>query len=280
MILSKKHKIIIATTAAAIFLLLSVIISNCYLEIKNYSISDKARIVLLSDLHGNSFGKGNKNLLKKITELQPDIICLAGDFIDEDNTAQDNAEFIDFLDKLTDIALVYYSYGNHDLNYFNKNGYTLIEEIQATGCIVLEEEYVDIEINNKKIRLGGIFDYAFNQKYVSRDEWFKDSTFLFLNDFCNTDRTKILMCHRPESFIYDNASFWEIDYVLCGHTHGGIWRLPFIGGVIAPEQGLFPMYDKGEYQINNIKMIISSGLSGYKNIPRLFNCPEITVIEI
>ncbi|MBR5498059.1 MAG: metallophosphoesterase [Clostridia bacterium] len=261
-------------------MLLSVIISNCYLEIKNYSISDKARIVLLSDLHGNSFGKGNKNLLKKITELQPDIICLAGDFIDEDNTAQDNAEFIDFLDKLTDIALVYYSYGNHDLNYFNKNGYTLIEEIQATGCIVLEEEYVDIEINNKKIRLGGIFDYAFNQKYVSRDEWFKDSTFLFLNDFCNTDRTKILMCHRPESFIYDNASFWEIDYVLCGHTHGGIWRLPFIGGVIAPEQGLFPMYDKGEYQINNIKMIISSGLSGYKNIPRLFNCPEITVIEI
>ena len=110
MILSKKHKIIIATTAAAIFLLLSVIISNYHLEIiKNSFTQDdsvECRIVLISDLHGNSLGKGNKKLLKKITELQPDIICLAGDFIDEDNTPDDNAEFITFLNNITDISPV------------------------------------------------------------------------------------------------------------------------------------------------------------------------------
>lgn len=283
MILKKKHKEIISITTAAIFLLLSVIISNYHLEVKRYNytddISDVCRIVLISDLHGNTFGKNNEHLLKKIRKLSPDIICLAGDFIDEDNTSEDNAELINFLNKLTDITPVYYSFGNHDLGYLKINGYSLLDDISKTGCVILEEEYVDIDINDKQIRLGGIYNYAFNQQYASKEEWMKDSTFIFLDKFTDTDRTKILMCHRPESFIYDNASFWEIDYVLCGHTHGGIWRLPFIGGLVAPEQGLFPEYDKGEYNINNITMIISSGLSGYKKIPRLFNSPEITVIE-
>ena len=90
-----------------------------------------------------------------------------------------------------------------------------------------------------------------------------------------------MLAHRPDSFIYGNAAYlWDIDLVLSGHTHGGLWRLPFIGGVIAPEQGLFPEYDKGEFDLGNIKMIISSGLNGYNNIPRLFNSPEITVIEL
>ncbi len=279
----RKHKVIISITAAAIFLLLSVIISNNYIEVNRYCFTENApkiaRIVLISDLHGNSFGKDNERLINKIKTLQPDITCLAGDFIDDNNTPEDNTEFIKLLKNLKEINPVYYSYGNHDLNYFNKNGFNLIDEIKNTGCVVLDEDFVDIDIKNKKIRLGGIFDYAFNQQYISTEEWMLDSTFVFLDEFTDTDRTKILMCHRPESFIYDNASFWNIDYVLCGHTHGGIWRLPFIGGVIAPEQGLFPEYDKGEFDINNIKMIISSGLSGYKKIPRLFNSPEITVIE-
>lgn len=284
MILNKKHRIIIFTTAAAIFLLLSVIISNYNIDINTYNYSENksevGRIVLISDLHGREFGEYNKQLIDKIISLKPDIICLAGDFIDEDNTTDDNAEFIDFLNKISEISPVCYSYGNHDLGYYNTNGFSLLDDIRKTGCIVLDEEFVDVEINGKQIRIGGMFDYAFNQQYLSPEEWKHDSTFIFLDKFTDTARTKILMCHRPESFIYEDASLWNVDYVLCGHTHGGIWRLPFIGGVIAPEQGFNPEYDKGEYDINNIKMIISSGLSGYKKIPRLFNSPEITVIEI
>ena len=282
--IKKNNKVLIFITAAAIFLLLSVIISNNHIEIKRYhyadDVSDTVSIVLISDLHGNSFGKGNQQLLNKIRDIHPDIICLAGDFIDEDNTPKDNAEFIEFLEKLTDINPVYYSYGNHDLGYFRENGFTLLDDIRKTGCTILEEEYVDIDIKYKHIRLGGMYDYAFNQQYLSGEEWMQDPTYIFLEEFSDTDRTKILMCHRPESFIYEDASAWNIDYVLAGHTHGGIWRLPFVGGFIAPEQGLFPEYDKGEFDINNIKMIISSGLSGYKKIPRMFNNPEITVIEI
>lgn len=279
----KKMMLIIFRMAATIFLLLSVIISNYHIDINTYNYSDKksevSKIVLISDLHGREFGKNNKRLINKIASLKPDIICLAGDFIDKDNTPDDNTEFIDFLNNIAEISPVYYSYGNHDIGYYNTNGFSLLDDIRKTGCIVLEEEFVDVEINGKQIRIGGMFDYAFNQQYVSQEEWVQDSTYIFLDKFTDTDRMKILMCHRPESFIYENASFWEIDYVLSGHTHGGIWRFPFIGGVIAPEQGLFPTYDKGEYAINNIRMIISSGLSGYKKIPRLFNSPEITVIE-
>ena len=281
--MARKYKLLFSITAAAIFLLLSVIISNYHLEITTYNYAENSesttKIVLLTDLHGNSYGKDNNRLISKITDIQPDIICLAGDFIDEDNSEEDNAEFISFLYRITDISQVYYSYGNHDVGYFLSNGYTIIDDIRKTGCTVLEEEYVDIEINGKIIRVGGMFDYAFNQQYLPEDEWADDSTCKFLNEFTDTDRTKILLCHRPESFIYEDASLRSIDFVLCGHTHGGIWRLPFIGGLIAPEQGLFPEYDKGEFDINNIKMIISSGLSGYKKIPRLFNSPEITVIE-
>jgi len=206
--------------AAAIFLLLSVIISNYHIQINTYDYSENksefCRIVLISDLHGREFGKNNKRLINKIASLKPDIICLAGDFIDEDNTSDDNSKFIDFLNSITTISPVYYSYGNHDLGYFNQNSFSFIDEIKSTGCIILEEEYVDIEINKKLIRLGGMFDYAFNQQYLPKDEWTNDSTFIFLNEFTDTDRVKILMCHRPESFIYEDASLRSIDLFYVG----------------------------------------------------------------
>ncbi len=281
--LKKKYKILISISAAAIFLLLSVIISNCLFVTKTYyyadDFSDRIRIVLISDLHGKKFDENNSRLIEKISEINPDVICLAGDFIDENNTEEDNIEFIGLLEKLNSISPTYYSYGNHDLNYINMNGDNISKLIEETGCVILEEEYVDLEINYKKIRLGGMFDYAFNQQYVPDEEWQNCTTYKFLADFTETDRIKILLCHRPDSFIYGNAALWDIDYVLSGHTHGGLWRLPFIGGVIAPEQGFLPKYDKGEYDIGNIKLIISSGFDGYNNIPRLFNCPEITVVE-
>ena len=282
--LNKKCKTIISVTTAAFFLLLSVIVSNYHIKINTYNYADDAesacRIVLISDLHGRKFGKNNSFLINKISEIKPDIICLAGDFIDEDNSTTDNDEFVDLLSNLTELTQVYYSFGNHDLYYIENDNTELIERMKNTGCIILNENYVDIDLNSNAIRLGGMFDYAFNQQYIPLSEWHDDSTYKFLTDFTDTERTKILMCHRPESFIYDDASLWNIDYVLSGHTHGGLWQLPFIGGLIAPEQGFFPEYDKGEFNLNNIKMIISSGFSGYKYIFRLFNTPEITVIEL
>ena len=280
-----KKKITLTSAAAVLFLLLSVVISNFTLDVKEYRVDingdSDIKIVYISDLHNNEFGKDNSRLINKITEQEPDIICLGGDFIDEDNSDDDNKKLIDFITALTSVTDVYYCYGNHDLNYFNAVGYDILTEIENAGCTVLEENYADITINGTGLRIGGLFDYAFNQKYVPDDEWTESDTYKFLRDFTDTDRATVLLAHRPDSFIYGNAAYlWDIDLVLSGHTHGGLWRLPFIGGVIAPEQGLFPEYDKGEFDLGNIKMIISSGLNGYNNIPRLFNSPEITVIEL
>lgn len=267
------------------FVITELFISNFNLNITNYKYSysnqHSVKIVFISDLHGRMYGKNNSRLINKIANQEPDIICLGGDFIDENNTDEDNTEFLNLCEALVDIAPVYYSYGNHDLAYFESHGFDILDNMEQIGCTVLNEEYIDIEINSTSLRIGGMFDYAFNQQYLPHEEWVNDSTYKFLQDFTDTDRQNILLCHRPESFIYGESSLlWDIDYVLCGHTHGGIWRLPIIGGLIAPEQGLFPEYDYGEFELENIKMIISSGLSGYKSIPRLFNSPEITVIEL
>ena len=280
-----KKKIFITSTAAVIFLLLSVVISNFTLDVNKYSVDidgdSDIKIIYISDLHNNEFGKNNSRLISKITGLSPDIICLGGDFIDEDNDADDNKQLINFITALTSVADVYYCYGNHDLNYFKAVGYDILSEIENTGCTILEENYTDITINGTELRIGGLFDYAFNQKYIPDDEWILSDTYKFLSDFTDTDSSTVLLAHRPDSFIYGNAAYlWDIDFVLSGHTHGGLWRLPFVGGIIAPEQGLFPKYDKGEFDLGNIKMIISSGLNGYENIPRLFNSPEITVIDL
>lgn len=281
---SKKYKSILSITTAAIILLLFVVISNYMITIKNYNYtytdSPAVKIIFISDLHGKLYGKDNFMLINKIADQEPDIICLGGDFIDEDNTSDDNNEFLELLKNLVAIAPTYYSYGNHDLHYFRANGHDILSDMEDLGCTVLEEKYVDIELNGISFRIGGIYDYAFNRKNLSQSNWNKDSTNKFLKEFTNTDKHTILLCHRPDCFIYGNAtSLWNIDYILCGHTHGGICQIPFVGGFIAPDQGFFPEYDKGEFIFENTKMIISSGLSGYKIIPRLFNSPEITVIE-
>ena len=135
-------------TALVIFLLLSVIISNYHIEVITYNYADDAesdcRIVLISDLHGREFGKDNSVLLKKIVEVEPDIICLAGDFIDEDNTPADNNEFLLLLSNLTELAPVYYSFGNHDLNYLENNFSDLVERMENTGCIILDENFQQV----------------------------------------------------------------------------------------------------------------------------------------
>lgn len=276
---------IVILTAVLFLLLLLFVLSNTCLITANYQIrtqdSSGFTIVFLSDLHGKEFGRDNNRLIAKIAEEAPDIICLGGDFIDEDNSQIDNEQFLRLVGELLKIAPVYYSTGNHDDIYFSQNGREIIGQLEALGCRYLEEDYVDIDTDTASLRLGGLYNYAFNQQYVPDDEWKNSDTYRFLTDFTDTDRTTVLLCHRPDSFIYGDAAYlWDIDLVLCGHTHGGLWRLPLIGGLIAPEQGFNPPYDKGEFELGNITMIVSSGLSGYGKIPRLFNSPEITVITL
>lgn len=233
---------------------------------------------VLSDLHFSVFGKDNYRLIKAVKETSPDIILLAGDFFDYHHGKTNTQRVIKTLKSLCEIAPVYMTPGNHDMRFNIQTGENYKEYAESAGVTVLDGEYKDIEIKGQKVRLGGIFDHSVYLEDYG-DRWYSSPIYEYLKEFEKTESLSLLMMHRPNTFIYTNDE-WNIDAVFCGHDHGGIWQIPFIGGVYAPEQGFLPEYDKGEYDICGTKMFLSAGLEGYYIVPRLFNRVEILKITI
>ena len=160
----------------------------------------------------------------------------------------------------------------------------MIKELEDVGVTVLDKAYEDIEINGNTIRIGGMYAYAFGlNDFNSVDkDTMEEGVYDFLCDFQDTDNYKIMMAHRPDSFIFGNASeVWDIDLVVSGHTHGGQVVLPFLGGLYVGDQGFFPEYDKGLFDLNKIKILITSGLgAGKQKLPRFNNVPEIVNLKL
>lgn len=264
---------------------LAVVPSRVWISVEEYAISaagkaEGVQIALISDLHGQKFGEGNEKLVRKLAGQEPNLICVVGDMFEADASEDEIADFAALLRELVEIAPVFVSYGNTEIAYEAANGAQWRQAAENAGATVLEEDYVDLEINGQALRIGGIFGYAFRNAQ-NEAAWKASETYQFLSNFTETDAYKILLCHRPDSFIFGEAyNNWAVDLVLCGHTHGGLCRLPFVGGLYAPEQGWLPQYDKGLFTLGEIKMVITSGLSGYGWIPRVLNLPEITMIQL
>ena len=260
-----------------VFCYYGVYISYNNLTENNYTIESKKidndiNLIIISDLHDNELGENNINLVEKIKSKSPDMVLVVGDMVN-DNSYNSNI-VVDFLKQISSAIPVYYSLGNTEEDYIKANTSDLIQELKDINVTVLNNEYKDIKINNTTIRVGGMYDYAFgveNKKVYS-----------FLCDFQDTKNYKIMMSHRPDSFIFGDASeVWDIDLVVSGHTHGGQVRLPFMGGLYVGDQGYFPMYDKGLFDLNKIKILITSGLgSGKQKIPRFNNVPEVVNLKI
>ena len=271
--------------AVVLFTSSALLYSNFYVKTVDYrfeeaSVADEVRIVFLSDLHGRSFGKDNRRLLNAIRKAEPHLICLVGDFFDTTLSDEQIAAMYDFCRDCTEICDTYFSLGNHEVLFMEKYG-EIREKLLACGVPLLEETYLDLTVNNQKLRLGGMSKYAFAMSGRS-EEWFASDTYAFLKDF-TSEKTipTVLMCHRPECFFLNNSKHdWEISYLLCGHTHGGLWRLPFVGGLLAPEQLWFPEYYYGHYDYGNLQMLITAGFKGYQFVPRLFNPCEIAVLHL
>lgn len=267
------------------FCLVGLLISSISLKKAQYIIVDSriarpVKIVFLADLHMKDAKDDNKRLIQKIADQNPDIIALIGDMIDDAISAQDVQTLNDLAAALVKIAPVYYSLGNDELAFIRKNGRSVLDALAAAGATVLDESYQDIEVNGNRIRIGGLYANAFRQ-HISEAEWRKTSTVQFMSRFENSDQLKVLLCHRPDSLIFNNASQdWRIDLALSGHTHGGLVRIPLAGGLYAAGQGFFPKYDYGRYKLGGMTMFITSGLSGYKDLPRLWNRPEIAVLQL
>lgn len=268
-----------------IFFLLGLLYSSLPVKVTHYEITDSrisnpVKIVFLSDLHSAGAASGNPDLVRKVTEQKPDVIALVGDMIDDNSTESDAHALVGFITSLMKAAPVYYSMGNDEFAYMRKNGRSVFDALATAGATLLDETDQDISVNGNQIRIGGLYALAFSQKGKAADtNWQKTSG--FLTRFGSTGRLKIMLCHRPDSFIFNGASHdWNVDLILSGHTHGGLIRLPFLGGLLAAGQGLRPAYDYGRYQLNHMTMIITSGISGYKTVPRIWNRKEIAVLQL
>lgn len=282
----KKIAILILAFVVAV-MIVATILSNVCIKTSEYTISlsglsEGARVVVVSDLHGKEYGRNNKRLLKKISEQKPDAIFVVGDMLDDGDAENGFSKTKNLLIELLDIAPVYLSYGNQEKEY---SGYILdsfVNTITEKGIIVLDDSFVDCEIGGQKIRIGATMGHAFPFGRT-KEEFENSNEYIFLKDMEKTDVPTIVLAHMPDTFIFNGAhNYWSnIDLVVSGHTHGGVVRLPFVGGLYAPMQGLFPEYDYGFYMLGEkMKMVITSGLSGYTFIPRFLNFPEICVLNL
>ena len=254
---------------------------NTALEVNEYEmISNRIpeafsgfRIAQISDLHNAQFGERNEGLLSLLSQADPDIIVITGDLIDSRHTDIEIA--LEFCESAIEIAPVYYVTGNHEARVTEyedlKNG------LEENGIVILENEKVRLSRDEEYITLMGIQDPSFTTDYLFGDA--ESVAAATLSEFQNeSDRYTVLLSHRPELFdVYVDS---QIDLVFSGHAHGGQFRVPFIGGLVAPNQGFFPEYDAGLFSKENTTMVVSRGV-GNSIIPLRFNNrPEIVVVEL
>ena len=279
--IKKKHIIMLAIVTVLILLIIWIAYGNTDLEIYKYNVKsedipsefDNFRIVQISDLHNAEFGENNEKLLLMLKQADADIIAITGDMIDSRNTDVDVA--ISFAQKAVNIAPVYYVNGNHEsrvLGEYEK----LKQGLTDAGVNILENSSADITIGDEAITLIGINDPTFRMDIVD-DTMEQNIAHQLVNVIPDNDNYKVLLAHRPEYF---DVYAGKVDLVLSGHAHGGQFRIPFIGGLVAPGQGFFPEYYEGSHIKENTEMIVSRGI-GNSIIPfRINNKPEIIVAEL
>ena len=279
--ISKKRYFIVAAAIVLICLTIWTLWGNTALKINEYEIlSDRIpqgfdgfRIAQVSDLHNAEFGEENWKLLKILSQTDPDIIILTGDLIDSRRTDLDVA--LEFAWQAGKIACVYYVSGNHEARVPEYED--LKKGLVKAGVVILENQKVQITREGESITLMGIDDPSFQENYLFGDaEGVAKQAISDLQDA--SDGYTILLSHRPE--LFDTYVDSGVDLVFSGHAHGGQFRLPFVGGLVAPNQGFFPQYDAGQFDEENTTMIVSRGV-GNSIIPiRFNNRPEIVVAQL
>lgn len=280
---AKKKKFIFLAVVAIVLVALVIWIAwgNTALELNTYTVSsaklpqsfDGYRIAHVSDLHNAEMGKDNEKLLTILRDADPDMIAITGDLIDSRSTNVEIA--LNFIREAVKIAPCYYVTGNHEARV---NEYDELKSgMEAAGVIVLEDARTEISLEDEAITLIGVNDPSYQTDYLFGDsETVMNTKLEALHS--EKDGFTLLLSHRPE--LFDTYVDQDVDLVLSGHAHGGQFRLPFIGGLVAPNQGLFPEYDAGIYTEGNTNMLVSRGV-GNSILPfRINNRPEVILIEL
>ena len=285
----KKRLLRLVIVLAALLLLITaeLIFSNFHITVSRYSVSsDKLegsfRLLFLSDLHGREFGTGNSRLLEKMKAEAPDLICFVGDIFNQDAEEAEIAAMCRLIRAAGDIAPVYFGMGNHEQSYVKTHGNALLERITETGAVLLDNEFLDLEINGSAVRLGGYMGYYRTPHMNASDPSTQQKLMSFTEQYENTDRFKLLLNHIPTSWLdWEYRERYPVDLVLSGHYHGGVVRIPLLGqGLHAPYIGWLPPYTKGLFIGKAASCVLTTGLSGYDWIPRFCNPPEICVVDV
>lgn len=277
----KKHRgrgcltalIILALIAAAAAFLIKD--SREDLEISRYEVAsqklpesfDGFKIVQLSDLHGAEFGEDGMELVDKVGSLEPDMIALTGDFVTDEG---DLAAVEKLAARLVKLCPVYFVSGNHE---FGSGLAVKVRNIlERAGVKYLSNEYLTISRGEDGILLGGVEDPLAYADMLSPDELAQK-----MNDAA-PDAFKILLGHR--NYWMTEYPELPVDLIFCGHAHGGLIRIPGVGGLIGTDRRLFPDFDAGQFNNGRYTLIVSRGLGNSVPIPRVFNRPEIVCVEL
>lgn len=264
--------LVLAALLAAGFLLWG----NCSLQTTETALVSPAlppafdglRIVELADLHGRVFGRGSRRLLAAVRRAEPDLICIDGDLFDEHT---DLAMLPPLLRGLCAIAPVYYVTGNHEWRVPGLRG--ILAQMRACGVTVLQDDWRVLRRGEDALIVAGTDDPCGPAERKTPAELIAD-----IRAEAGEAAFLLLLTHRNDQL--PQWSALGVQAVLAGHCHGGVVRLPFVGGLFGTDRRLFPAWDAGLYRQGETALYVSRGL-GYTNVHfRLFNRPEVAVIVL
>lgn len=277
----RKRLVILLLAAILLLSVIWIIWGNTALELNTYTIAcndlpatfDGYRIAHISDLHNTEIGKNNIKLLTVLRNAKPDMIAITGDLIDSRNTDVNVA--LEFVKEAVKIAPCYYVTGNHESRI--PDYHVLKDGLEELGVIVLKDEKLEIQRAGEAITLIGADDPSFHSDYI----YVNNQTIMAqkLEALLSDEHSfTVLLSHRPD--LFETYADSGLDLVLTGHAHGGQIRIPFVGGIIAPDQGFFPEYCDGLHTKENTSMIISRGIGNSLFPFRFNNRPEVILVEL
>lgn len=277
------HVLLIAAGALAA-LLVYCYVGSLFLRVETYvleaEISAPIRIVHLTDLHNSEYGENNRKLVRMVAEQEPDLIFISGDMLNADDP--DTSIVTTLIGDLVPIAPVYYGYGNHEKVWERSFDRSIRSMMEAAGAVVVDNDYVDLELKGNLLRIGGYMGYFSVPHMMTGDKAQQSIETQFAGDFQNTDRLKLLINHIPTPWVdWDYVDKYSVDFVFSGHYHGGVIRIPILDrGLYAPYVGWLPPFTKGVYSGGKATCVLSAGLGTERFIPRLNNPPEVVVVDL
>lgn len=269
-------------------ILFFVIVNICDMNrfvVKEYVFtSDKVpkefKFAFLSDLHDKRYGPDNKKLLQAIEKASPAVLLVGGDMIVA-SPGEKNANAHSFMQKLSQKYTIYHGMGNHEYrsdlyreeygNMYDEYSRPLLEQ----GVVFLRNQKVLLEEYNVEV-CGVEIDRKYYKRFTVRS--MEASYLKGLLGEKDEKHYEILLAHNPDYF--PQYANYGADLTLSGHEHGGLIRMPFLGGIASPAVRFFPKYDGGIFDIGKSKMVVSRGLGTHTLPVRIFNPAELIIIRI